>query len=126
MKPKDYIRKYRLDEGWYPYAQESFLKDLSEDFSELLERNGANGNLHGFDNAVNEIRAKWDAISNKVRNGLPEGVWRFFYASAVIPERDRICPGMAEMRRSVNAEKPRTPRDARMPVYKGTINIKAQ
>jgi hypothetical protein len=71
MKPKEFIEKYNLANGWNPRKQSQFLTDMTSELIALLELNHAQNNIKGFDNAVHVIRMKWDVISNKIPYSHP-------------------------------------------------------
>ena len=92
MKPNEYIKKYNIQSGWSTKHQKSFLEDFTAEFKNLLELHKAQGNIYGFNNAVKELRSKWDGISAKICFGLPDGMWNFFFATVVSQLRDELCP----------------------------------
>lgn len=105
MKPKDFIEKYNISSGWRNSIQKGFLNDLTEELISFLELYKAKDNIKGFDNSVKVIRMKWDAISNKISYGLPEGVWRYFYATVIVPMRKEFCPKEVERRERIAEER---------------------
>lgn len=107
MKPKEFIEKYGLSGGWNPKHQNNFLQDLTSELLVMLEYNKAADNIRGFDNALRTIRQKWDGISNKVPNGLPEGMWRYFFATVVVKLREEMCSREVQARKEKSEEKRR-------------------
>lgn len=99
MKTKQYIEKYQLNKGWNKIHQNDFLQDLTSELIVLLEYNKAEGNLLRFDNSVKAIKSKWDAISNKTPFGLPDGMWRYFFATTIAKMREQMCPKQMQIRR---------------------------
>lgn len=99
MKPKEFITKHGLENGWNPKKQNDFLADLTSELIAFLEYNKAANNIKGFDNAVRAIRQKWDSISNKMNGFLPEGMWRYFYATTIAKMREDMCPQQMAYRR---------------------------
>ncbi len=59
MKPKEFIQKYGIENGWNPKHQNNFIQDLSSELLAFLELNKALNNIKGFENAVKVIRMKW-------------------------------------------------------------------
>lgn len=104
MKPKEYIEKYGIQGGWNPKKQKEFLSDLTSELLAFCQYNKAENNIKGFENSVNVIRAKWDSISNKIRFGLPEEMWRYFYATVVVKIRQELCPADIARREERRAE----------------------
>lgn len=107
MKPKEFVDKYNLSSGWKSQYQKRFLSDLTSEFMAFLEYNKAQDNIKGFDQAVRVISDKWNAISNKTPYGLPEGLWKYFYATVIAPAREQLCPREMNRRREVAAERKR-------------------
>lgn len=105
MKPKEFIKKHNLEKGWQSKKQDSFLQDFTSELLAFLELNKAENNIRGFENSVKVIRMKWDAISNKIPYGLPEGLWSYFWATIVVKLRDELCPKEMERRRKIVEEK---------------------
>lgn len=99
MKPNEYINKLNISSGWKKYKQQEFINDLTSEFLAQLEYFKANDNIKGFDNALKVIRMKWDSISNKIPFGLPESLWKYFFAAVVAPAREQLCPGEMQKRR---------------------------
>jgi len=89
MKPKEYVRKYKLNQN-SKFNHNAFVADFTVDFMSLIEFHQSSGdwNYTKFQNCVNDIRRKWDGVSNKVAGGLPEKLWNYFYASVVVKVRD--------------------------------------
>lgn len=107
MKPKEFIEKYGIQGGWNPKHQTNFLQDFTSELIVMLEYNKAVDNIKGFDNALRTIRQKWDAISNKIRFGLPEGMWRYFFATVVVKLREEMCSREVQARKERAEEKRR-------------------
>lgn len=92
MKPKEYLKKYNLSNGWSTSYQKDFLNDLSNELLVFIEYYNAFDKPVQFNNAVNVIRDKWNAISNKVPFGLPDELWNYFYASIISKFRRETLP----------------------------------
>ena len=105
MKPKEFIERYGIQGGWNPKHQTNFLQDFTSELIVMLEYNKAVDNIKGFDNALRTIRQKWDAISNKIRFGLPDGMWRYFFATVVVKLREEMCPREVQARKKRAEEK---------------------
>lgn len=97
MKPKEYLIKYNLGLKNNKFNHRHFVVDFTKDFLIQLENSKGTINIKGFENAVNVMRMKWDAISNKVSGGLPEKLWNFFYATVVCKMKNEFFP--QEMKR---------------------------
>ena len=105
MKPKEFIEKYNLSKGWNKYKQNEFLSDMTSELLALLETYHAENNIKGFDNAVNVIRMKWDAIDKKIPFGIPEKLWGYYFATTIAKIREEMCPEEMAHRREVAARK---------------------
>jgi len=91
MKTKEYVLKYKLNES-DKFDHTEFVSDLTIDFLSLLEVGKATSNLKGFNNAVNAIRMKFDAVNNKTRGCIPEKLWKYFFATVIVKMRDNLFP----------------------------------
>ena len=105
MKPKDFILKYGLNNGWNKYKQNEFLSDMTSELLALLETYQAENNIKGFDNAVNVIRMKWDAIDKKIPYGIPEKLWNYYFATTIAKIREQMCPTEMARRREEAAKR---------------------
>lgn len=91
MKPKEYIKKYRLDVQ-SKFSHNEFVFDLTNDFSSMIEYFSSlkTWNFKMFQNVVSMVRQKWDVISLKACHPLPETLWKYFYASVVCHYKDEL------------------------------------
>lgn len=113
MKPKDFLRKYSIETGWQTKYQHDFLNDMTNELLIACEASHAEDNLKGFEQAVKVVRMKWDAISNKVRFGLPQGLWSYWYATVVVKMREQLCSREVAIRERVKAERKSAEYEAR-------------
>ena len=105
MKPKEFIEKYNLNKGWNKYKQNEFLTDMTSELLALLETYHAENNIKGFDNAVNVIRMKWDAIDKKIPFGIPEKLWGYYFATTIAKIREQMFPEEMDKRREMAAKR---------------------
>ena len=101
MTTKDYVAKYNFANGginsFTADKKKQFLVDLENDFDLLITKNGGDTNLSKFKQSVDQIKQKFDAISNKIINGkLNHSFWRYFYASVVVDRRKVYFPEFQE------------------------------
>jgi len=92
MKPKEYIKKYKLNIQ-EKFNHEAFIVDFTADLMTTIEFFSKVNHLsyERFKQCVKEIRQKWDSISLKSKGtGLPEGLWKYFYATVVVKIRDEM------------------------------------
>lgn len=100
MKTKEYVEKYELNKD-DRFDHKEFTADLINEFFSLLEigkNKDGEINIKGYENAVNCIRMKWNAINNKTLGQLPEKLWKYFYATTVAKMRDEMFPEQMEQR----------------------------
>ena len=90
MKPKEYIAKYSISQGWRGGIQNRFLEDMRAELNQACEDLKVD-NLGAFNNAMKVVSAKWTSISNKIPYGIPEQLWNYFYATIVCPKREELC-----------------------------------
>ena len=91
MKTLEYVRKYNLDKG-VNFNHNEFVIDLTNDFTTLLEVGNSTKSFKGYNNTVNAIRMKWDAVNNKTMGQLPEKLWNYFYATVIVKLREQLFP----------------------------------
>lgn len=114
-----YVKKYNLKSG-VKFSHDKFVEDLSQDFDELVEERvlsqeyydlmqkrseQSNDSImeldrlrtyHGrFKSCVNDIRKKYDGISNKTLGQLPKPLWNFFFATVVKKKESTLFPDYA-------------------------------
>lgn len=105
MKPKDYVRIFRLDESGR--LTDEFWGQFLLDFSGLLETGDGMSNIKGFENAVRALRSKWEGIRMKSGKVSEKG-WNYFFATKIAPMREELFP--KEMTRRKNEKEDRTRR----------------
>ena len=96
MKPKEIIEKANLHRGFDKKRQELFFGIMVDELLAVYNSYGVKDSDRHFNAAVKSLRAKWDAISNKIPYGLSDGVWGFFYARYVGPLKEEMCPTWKE------------------------------
>lgn len=106
MKTKEYVEKYKLNID-DQFDHNEFVIDLRNDFIILLEVGKAYERWHGFQNAVNAIRSKWDGINNKTKGQLPESLWKYFYASVICEMRESLFPEQVRKQREEREQRQR-------------------
>jgi len=89
MKTLEYVRKYNLDKG-VNFNHNEFVIDLTTDFTTLLEVGNSTKSFKGYNNTVNAIRMKWNAVNNKTMGQLPEKLWNYFYATVIVKLREEL------------------------------------
>ncbi len=115
MKPRDYIKKYKLTDSDSRFSHNNFIDDIKMDFMTMFEitfNSDGVANIAGFENTVRAIRQKWDSINAKTAGALPDKLWNYFYASFICTMRDDMFP--AEMaKRARDYEERKTERERR-------------
>lgn len=92
MKPKEYIKKYGLDNQKAQFNHKEFVADLTIDFMSMIEfHQQSNWNFSKFQNCIKDIRKKYDSISIKTAHPhINEKLWKYFYATVVGPVKDKM------------------------------------
>lgn len=106
MKTKEYVEKYRLDKS-DKFNHSEFVYDLTIDFMSLLEVGNACESFKGFNNAVNAIRMKFDAINNKTLGCIPEKLWNYFFATVIVKMKANLFPTEVKRQEEQKQEKKR-------------------
>lgn len=96
MKPKEIIYKAGIVNGVNARNQDEFLDLMITELKNTYSAFAKDDSERHFTASVKEIRDKWDAISNKIPYGLPEGLWRYFYAR-IMNYKKRVCPTWAKV-----------------------------
>lgn len=99
MKTKDYIANFNLDNPTRSDLQ-AFLSKFTEEFKERLEltisvrkKSSLETPFSIFRILVKESQDKWYSISSHKGNGpLPSTLWDKFYATCIIPTREKYYP----------------------------------
>lgn len=107
MKTKEYLDKYNLHKGWNTKIQNEFISNMTSELEAQCILNKAEDNIRGFDNALRQVRTKWDNISKKIPYGIPEKLWSYFFATVVVPLREEMCPKEMQRRREIKEERQR-------------------
>jgi hypothetical protein len=97
MKTKDYIKEFKLDLENYEFNREEFIRALGKEFLDRLElihiarvNKGMDFPFKVFQELVKEMQTKFWSISNKkVGKPFTPELFSAFYASAVIPAREK-------------------------------------
>lgn len=90
MKTQEYVRKYSLNKS-DKFNHNEFVSDLANDLLTLLEVGKGKEEIKGFNNAVNAIKMKFDAINNKTLGNI-EKIWGFFFATVVVKLKEELFP----------------------------------
>ena len=93
MKPKEIIKKLGIQNGLKSKKlQDEFLNTMREELAEVYNQFGVKDSDRHFDQAVKQVRSKWDGVSLKITMGINDGLWNFFYAKHVINLKGELCP----------------------------------
>lgn len=112
MKPNEYIKKYNLKDHKRNFNHDSFVADLTIDFTSLIEyHRQTNWNYSKFKVCVDDMRSKFDAISRKTAHPkIHENLWKYFYATVVCKYRDEMFGDYLKKQRE-NREREKEERD---------------
>jgi homospermidine synthase len=93
MKPKEIIKKLGIQNGLKSKRlQCEFLNTMREELAEVYNQFGVKDSDRHFDQAVKQVRSKWDGVSLKITMGINDSLWNFFYAKHVISLKSELCP----------------------------------
>ena len=104
MKPKEYIRKFNLQNGWEQSKSKPFLDELANELAATFELFDKPDDINAFDHSLDQISSKWNSISKKIPFGLPDKLWDFFFASRVAPLRESVCPTFTSQEKKKQAK----------------------
>ena len=91
MKTKQYIDKYELHKT-SKFNHDAFISDLGVEFDSLLLSTNGYNTMSSFTNGIRCIKQKFNAINNKIPNGIPSHIWYVFSRRYIIPKRDKHFP----------------------------------
>jgi len=110
MKPKEYIKKYKLD--IIPLVDsESFIQDLTQDFYALIDQSFGWKNIKGFNNASRAIRGKWDGINTQIHWNLSESTWGRFNEHVILKRKQELFPDECKQEKEQERESERVKRE---------------
>jgi hypothetical protein len=91
MKPKEYVRKFKLDQQ-DRFNRSLFIEDFIKDLRVSIEyyTNNKQMNVGIYERLVSELKNKWDSIfiRSKLTIEQYEAFWKYFYATIIIPIRN--------------------------------------
>lgn len=110
MKPKEYILKFKLDKGLTRDKVNAFMKELGNEFKELVpirmpKQSITQADYNKFQHVVTEIKSKWDGVNKKIPGSLTDHQWNFFFASYILPVRNELFPNMENKYKEIEFEK---------------------
>lgn len=71
---------------------DEFVDDMAAELKSYIDMTATPVTLKKFNWAVSQVRAKWESIFQL--HGVSEPFWNFFYATRVIPIRNKILSGL--------------------------------
>lgn len=84
MKTKEYLVKYALAEKGIILNKNGFVADLCIEFLTYIETGNALASEKAYQNKVNMIRQKYDAINNACQKQISANLWDVFYSEIVV------------------------------------------
>lgn len=93
MKAKDYKNKYEFDDANKTFDHTEFMKDMTEDFNQLLttrQKLGALTEKCFFTTVVRDFRAKFESVSRISNGKVGDRQWSYLYATVVVPKRNEL------------------------------------
>lgn len=92
MKPKEYVKKYKIDIKT-SFNHSAFVSDLSIDFISNIEFLKEKNQLsyERFKHCIKEIRQKFESIFiRSCLREIPEKLWKYFYATVIGKVQDEL------------------------------------
>ena len=89
MKTKEYVDKYDLA-NTTKFDHSLFVDDLNLDFIDTLAKSKGYEVYKGFTAAIRTIKEKFDSISKKAKEPLPDKLWKYIFATRVAPARKQF------------------------------------
>lgn len=93
------IHKLKMDQENYNFNRQEFIGELSKLFLEAIENYPIKNpktdaiTYNNFKGMVDEFRKIFDQVSlDKMGKPLTEGLWNYFYANTIIPNRKYLFP----------------------------------
>lgn len=100
MEAIDYVKLFKLDQENFDFKREEFISELGKEFLEYCQtttigRDNKSGIIYyyRFREIVKNFESKFWAISElKVGEPLSQKLWDAFFATQVVPLRERLYP----------------------------------
>ena len=96
MKAKEIIAQLQIQNGVQNKKQKEFFAILIRELNDIYQSFGNKDSERHFDAAVKTLYSKWTSISKKIKMGLTDGLWNYFYATEIIKLKTELCPSWAE------------------------------
>lgn len=97
--PDFLIHKLKMDQENYNFKRQEFIDELSKFFLEAIEKYPIKNpktnaiTYKNFKHIIDEFRKIFEQVSiGKKGKPLTEGLWNYFYANVVIPNRKSLFP----------------------------------
>ena len=100
MKTKEIIAHLDIQEGIKGKKEKEFFTLMETELKDLYAQFGQEDSERHFDAAVKMLRHKWDGVSKKIKWGLSDGSWSYFYATSIIRIKKELCSTWAAKKRT--------------------------
>jgi hypothetical protein len=108
MKPKEYIKKYNLDNSKV-FNQNEFIFDITNDFISNIEYLQSVNQLSydRYKTCIKEIKQKFDGICNKsiVDQIIWDKQWKYFFATVIAPMRENLFKDYLDKQKAAYEER---------------------
>lgn len=91
MKTNEIIDNSGISLGVNANNQEKFFALMVNELESIYNGFGQKDSERHFEASVKQLRVKWDSVSRKIRYGLPDKLWGYFYATEVIKKKRELC-----------------------------------
>lgn len=105
MEAIDYVKLFKLDQENFDFKRKEFISELGKEFLEYCQtttigRDNKSGIIYyyRFREIVKNFESKFWAISElKVGEPLSQKLWNAFFATQVVPLRQRLFPKVQKL-----------------------------
>lgn len=105
MEAIDYVKLFKLDQENYDFKREEFISELGKEFLDYcqtttigIDKKTGNIYYYRFREIVKNFETKFWAISElKIGEPLTQKLWNAFFATQVVPLRQRLFPKVQKL-----------------------------
>lgn len=92
MKTREIIEQAQISRGLTLEKQPRFFAIMAQELERIYKEFNQEDSERHFTAALKMLRSKWDGVSNKIRYGIKDGVWDFFFAVEVVRLKKDLLP----------------------------------
>lgn len=114
MEAIDYVKLFKLDQENYDFKREEFISELGKEFLDYcqtttigIDKKTGNIYYYRFREIVKNFETKFWSISElKIGEPLTQKLWNAFFATQVVPLRQKVIPKGSEINRRAKGDNP--------------------